>query len=60
MRYMMFVCVDPAAETYAPEEDNIDEWVGEMDRRKSPHPRQPPDKGWTPPRPFAGAVARCW
>ena len=34
MRYMMFVCVDPAAETYAPEEDNIDEWVGEMDRRK--------------------------
>jgi hypothetical protein len=34
MRYMMFVCVDPAAETYAPEEDNIDAWVGEMDRRK--------------------------
>ena len=34
MRYMMFVCVDPAAETYAPEEDNINEWVGEMDRRK--------------------------
>jgi hypothetical protein len=28
MRYMMFVCVDPAAETYAPEEDNIDEWIG--------------------------------
>ena len=34
MRYMMFVCGDPAAETYRPEEDNIDEWVGEMDRRK--------------------------
>ena len=34
MRYMMFVCVDPAAERYAPEEDSIDEWVGEMDRRK--------------------------
>jgi hypothetical protein len=34
MRYMMFVCVDPAAETYVPEEDNIDEWVDEMDRRK--------------------------
>ena len=34
MRYMMFVCVDPAAETYVPEEDNIDEWVGEMDRRR--------------------------
>jgi hypothetical protein len=25
---------DPAAETYVPEEDNINEWVGEMDRRK--------------------------
>jgi hypothetical protein len=34
VRYMMFVCVDPAAETYVPEEDNIDEWVGEMDRRR--------------------------
>ena len=34
MRYMMFVCVDPAAETYVPEEDNIDEWVGEMDPRR--------------------------
>jgi hypothetical protein len=30
----MFVCVDPAADTYVPEEDNIDQWVGEMDRRK--------------------------
>jgi hypothetical protein len=59
MRYMMFVCVDPAAETYAPEEDNIDEWVGEMDRRKV---RILGNRltGWTPPRPFAGAVARCW
>ena len=34
MRYIMFVCVDPAAEKYVPEEDNINEWVGEMDRRK--------------------------
>ena len=34
MRYIMFVCVDPAGETYVPEEDNIDEWVAEMDRRK--------------------------
>jgi hypothetical protein len=34
VRYMMFVCVDPAADTYVPEEDNIDQWVGEMDRRK--------------------------
>jgi hypothetical protein len=33
MRYMMFVCVDPAAEKYVPEEDNVDDWVAEMDRR---------------------------
>jgi hypothetical protein len=30
---MMFVCVDPAAEKYVPEEDNVDDWVAEMDRR---------------------------
>jgi hypothetical protein len=34
MRYMMFVCVDPAAEKYVPEEDNIDDWVAEMNQRK--------------------------
>jgi hypothetical protein len=34
VRYMMFVCVDPTAEKYMPEEDNVDEWVGEMDRRR--------------------------
>jgi len=34
MRYLMFVCVDPAGETYVPQEDNIDQWVGEMDRRR--------------------------
>jgi hypothetical protein len=34
MRYIMFVCVDPTGEKYAPEEDNIDQWVDEMDRRK--------------------------
>ena len=33
MRYIMFVCVDPGAERYVPEEDNIEEWVAEMDRR---------------------------
>jgi hypothetical protein len=30
----MFVCVDPDAEKYVPEEDNIQDWVDEMDRRK--------------------------
>ena len=34
MRYLMFVCVDPDAEKYVPEEDNIQDWVDEMDRRK--------------------------
>jgi len=35
MRYVMFVCVDPEGEKYAPEEDNIGDWVEEMDRRKA-------------------------
>ena len=34
MRYVMFVCVDPEGEKYAPAEDNIGDWVEEMDRRK--------------------------
>jgi len=34
MRFMMFVCGDPEAEQYVPGEDNIAEWVAEMDRRK--------------------------
>jgi hypothetical protein len=34
MRYVMFVCVDPEAEKYVREEDNVDDWVAEMDRRK--------------------------
>jgi hypothetical protein len=34
MRFMMFVCVDPEAEQYVPAEDNISDWVAEMDRRK--------------------------
>jgi hypothetical protein len=33
VRYILFVCVDPAAEEYAPQEDNIEEWVAEMDQR---------------------------
>jgi hypothetical protein len=33
VRYILFVCVDPAAEEYVAREDNIDEWVAEMDRR---------------------------
>ena len=34
MRYIMFVCVDPEAEEYLPEEDNVEDWVAEMDRRQ--------------------------
>ena len=33
MRYILFVCVDPAAEEYVPQEDNIGEWVAEMGHR---------------------------
>jgi len=33
VRYILFVCVDPAAETYVPQEDNIEDWVAEMDQR---------------------------
>jgi hypothetical protein len=34
MRYVMFVCVDPEGEKYVAEEDNVADWVDEMDRRK--------------------------
>ena len=34
MRYILCVCVDPAAETYVPDEDNIEEWVAETEQRK--------------------------
>ncbi len=33
MRYILFVCVDPAAEAYVAREDNIEDWVAEMDGR---------------------------
>jgi len=33
MRYLMLACVDPGAEQYVPEEDNIGEWADEMARR---------------------------
>jgi hypothetical protein len=33
VRYILFVCVDPAAEEYVPQEDNIEDWVAEMDQR---------------------------
>jgi len=33
VRYILFVCVDPAAEPYVPQEDNIEDWVAQMDQR---------------------------
>jgi hypothetical protein len=33
MRYLMLACVDPGAEQYVPEEDNIGEWADETARR---------------------------
>jgi hypothetical protein len=34
MRYMMLMYVDPGAEEYVPEEDNVHTWVAEPDRRR--------------------------
>ena len=34
MRFLLFVCVDPAAEQYRPADDNVEDWVAEMDQRK--------------------------
>ncbi len=31
MRYLMFVCTDPSAEKYNPDQDDIQSWVSEMD-----------------------------
>jgi hypothetical protein len=33
MRYLILVCVDPEAERYVPEENNVEEWTDETDRR---------------------------
>ena len=33
MRYMLFICTDPTGEDYTPENDNIEEWVSELDAR---------------------------
>ena len=33
MRYMMFVATDPEAEPYVPAEDDIGEWVADVDAR---------------------------
>lgn len=33
MEYLLFICSDPTAPTYVPEEDNILEWVQEMEGR---------------------------
>jgi hypothetical protein len=31
MRYLLFICTDPAAEPYDPKEDNVQSWVAEME-----------------------------
>ncbi|WP_136053734.1 YciI family protein [Microbacterium sp. K24] len=38
MQYLLFIVSDPAAPEYVPEEDNIEEWVAEVERR---------DASWT-------------
>lgn len=34
MKYILLICTDPEAEPYRPEQDNIEDWVTEMDSRK--------------------------
>jgi hypothetical protein len=31
MQYILFICSDPSAPTYIPEEDNIEEWVADLE-----------------------------
>ena len=33
MEYLLFIVSDPAAPPYVPEEDNIEEWVADLERR---------------------------
>ena len=33
MEYLLFIVADPAAPPYVPEEDNIEEWVTDLERR---------------------------
>ncbi len=33
MEFLLFIVSDPAAPTYIPEEDNIEEWVADVERR---------------------------
>ncbi|MCU1585000.1 MAG: YCII-related protein [Microbacteriaceae bacterium] len=33
MQYIMFVCTDPSAPTYVASEDNIEEWIAEVESR---------------------------
>ncbi|WP_223622487.1 YciI family protein [Microbacterium sp. EST19A] len=33
MQYLLFIISDPAAPEYVPEEDNIEEWVADVERR---------------------------
>lgn len=33
MEYLLFIVSDPDAPTYIPEEDNIEEWVADLDAR---------------------------
>lgn len=33
MEYLLFIVSDPAAPPYVPEEDNIEEWAAEVERR---------------------------
>lgn len=33
MRYLLFICTDPAGEPYVAEEDDIETWLADLERR---------------------------
>ncbi|RKR76590.1 YciI family protein [Frondihabitans australicus] len=33
MRYMLFICDDPTAPEYDPAQDNIEEWIADLEKR---------------------------
>jgi hypothetical protein len=33
MEYLLFICTDPEAEAYDPNQDNIEEWITDLEKR---------------------------
>jgi hypothetical protein len=48
MEFLFLICTDATAPEYQPAEDNIEEWVGEVERRASGRPATGFDSPPTP------------